>query len=97
VSYFVTGYTALKFPCYTDIWGHMLFWSLLMSVLIYAIGGVSFSLSVPVLKKKLLVVVPLLYVLYGLFRLLFVEAIACELGVGKMDISVSPNVILQCL
>ncbi len=65
----------------------MLFWSFLLSTLIYFIGGLSFSLSVPVVKKRYRILVPLLYVMYGLLRLIFVEALASKFfSVVKIDI-----------
>ena len=71
-------------PVYhAEIWGHILFWAFLLSMIIYVATGIILAVVVPVLSKKMRLLIPFIYLIYGLLRLVFVEAVASKLLVVR--------------
>jgi ABC-type polysaccharide/polyol phosphate export permease len=70
---------------YTEIWGHVLFWALLLSALIYITTGVILAMRLPGVTKKIRLLIPFLYFVYGILRLICVEAVASKLVILYME------------
>ena len=64
--------------CNTEIWGHVLFWSCLLTTLLYLLVGVACGVCLRVAKKAVNFALPIVYLGYAALKIVSTDAIASE-------------------
>ena len=64
---------------HTETWSHVLFWSFLLTTLLYLLVGVSCTLCLRVAKKAVNIALPFVYLGYAGLKIVSTDAVASEL------------------
>ena len=68
----------LLFYVISEIWGHVLFWSCLLTTLLYLLVGVACGMCLRVAKKAVNFALPIVYLGYAALKIVSTDTVASE-------------------